>query len=93
MRPDIPELVRITRLPKAWQARADSPAAAYLKFKQFYWYVELPASVALTKRLPEVLVRHFRAMTGGMGWFNNAILADRRKREEDSRPVRPLAMW
>jgi len=84
---------RLTRLPKAWQAQADSPAAEYLKFKQFYWYVELPASLALTPRLPGVLIRHFRAMTDGMKWFNRAILADRRKREEDSRPVRPAPMW
>jgi hypothetical protein len=84
---------RLTRLPKAWQAYADSRAADYLKFKQFYWYVELPASLALTWRLPSVLIRHFRAMTEGMEWFNHAILADRRKGEEDSPSVRPPPMW
>ena len=84
---------RLTRLPKAWQGHADSPAAAYLKFKQFYWYVELPPSLALTPRLPRVLIRHFQAMAEGMGWFNHAILADRRKRAEESRPVRPPPMW
>jgi uncharacterized protein (TIGR02453 family) len=84
---------RLIRLPKAWQAHADSPAADYLKFKQFYWYVELPASLALTPRLPGALIRYFQAMTAGMDWFNHAILADRRKREEDSRPVRPAPMW
>ncbi len=84
---------RLTRLPKAWQTHADSPATAYLKFKQFYWYVELPPSLALTPRLPAVLLRYFRAMTGGMEWFNHAILADRRQREAESRPVRPPPMW
>ena len=84
---------RLARLPKAWQAHADSPAAEYLKFKQFYWYVELPAALALTPRLPAVLLRHFRAMTAGLEWFNHAILTDRRQRADDSRPVRPAPMW
>jgi len=84
---------RLTRLPKPWQAHTDSPAAAYLKFKQFYWWVEHPASLALTPRIPGVLIRHFRAMAEGMAWFNRAILADRRKREGDTRPVRPPPMW
>ena len=84
---------RLTRLPKAWQTHADSPAAEYLKCQQFYWYVELPSSLALTPRLPGVLIRYFRAMTEGMEWFNKAILADRRKHAEDSPPVRPDPMW
>jgi uncharacterized protein (TIGR02453 family) len=84
---------RLMRLPKTWQSYTDSPAATYLKFKQFYWWVELPASLALSTRLPGVLIRHFRAMTEGMAWFNRAILADRRKRQGDSRPVRPAPMW
>ena len=84
---------RLSRVPKAWQTHADSPAAAYLKLKQFYWYVELPAPLALTPRLTGVLVRYFRAMTQGMGWFNHALLADRRKREAEHRPMRPRPMW
>ena len=84
---------RLTRLPKAWQAQVGSPVAAYLKFKQFYWWVELPATVALTPRLPAVLMRHFHAMTEGMAWFNRAILKDRRQREKESRPVLPAPMW
>ncbi len=84
---------RLRRLPKPWQEHADDPAAAYLKFKQFYWWVELPASLALTARLPGVLLRHFRAMAEGMAWFNHAILADRRKREEDTGSARPAPMW
>lgn len=84
---------RLVRLPKPWQEFAASPASEYLKYKQFYWYVELPPSQALSSRLPGVLIRHFRAMNEGMGWFNNAILADRRKRGEESPPVRPIPMW
>lgn len=83
----------LKRLPKPWQAYAESPYAGYLKFKQFYWWVELPAALALTPRLPGVLIRHFQAMTEGMRWFNHAILADRRQREGDVRPERPAPMW
>ena len=84
---------KLSRVPKAWQAHANTAAAGYLKFKQFYWWVELPAAVALTPRLAGVVVRHFRAMREGMEWFNRAILADRRKREGDGRPMRPTPMW
>jgi uncharacterized protein (TIGR02453 family) len=83
----------LRRLPKPWQAHADSPAAEYLKFKQFYWWVELPASLALTPRLPTTLWRHFEALADGIAWFNNVILADREQLEDDARPVRPEPMW
>ena len=83
----------LKRLPKLWQAQVDSPVAAYLKFKQFYWWVELTASLALTPRLPKMLLRYFQAMTQGMEWFNQAILADRRQGAEESPPLRPPPMW
>jgi uncharacterized protein (TIGR02453 family) len=84
---------RLTRLPKPWQSHADSPAAEYLKFKQFYWWIELPASLALSPRLPGTLFRHFEAMAACIDWFNTAILADRHQQEEEDRPVRPEPMW
>jgi len=84
---------RLTRLPKAWQSHAASPAAEYLKFKQLYWYVELPASLALTPQLPTVLTRYFRAMSASLAWFNDALLTARRREEEQSRPTRPAPMW
>jgi uncharacterized protein (TIGR02453 family) len=84
---------RLTRLPKRWQGHADSPVATYLKFKQFYWWVELPASLALSPRLAGTVIRHFQAMTGGIEWFNRVLLAARQKEEEGSRPVRPAPMW
>ncbi len=84
---------RLKRLPKQWESQATSPAAEYLKFKQFYWYVELPAKLALTSRLPETILRHFEAMTPAMEWFNQAIVANRPKGEEESPPLRPAPMW
>ncbi len=84
---------RLTRLPKPWQSHADSPAAEYLKFKQFYWWAELPASLALSPQLPRTLLRHFQAMSDGINWFNTTLLADRNRQEEESRPQRPEPMW
>ncbi|HUO09556.1 MAG TPA: DUF2461 domain-containing protein [Phycisphaerae bacterium] len=84
---------RLTRLPKDWQSYAESPVADYLKFKQFYWWVELPASVAVSPRLFGTVVRYFEAMTEGIGWFNGVLLADRAEQEKRSRPLRPAPMW
>jgi len=84
---------RLTRLPKAYQSQATNPAAEYLKFKQLYWYVELPASLALTPQLPATLTRYFQAMSASLAWFNDALLTARRREEEQSRPTRPTPMW
>jgi uncharacterized protein (TIGR02453 family) len=83
----------LTRLPKPFQTHADSPAVEYLKYKQFYWYVERPAAMALTSRLSGELLRHFRALAPALEWFNNALLAERRRQEDSSRPSRPAPMW
>jgi uncharacterized protein (TIGR02453 family) len=84
---------RLQRLPKPWQSQAASPAAGYLKYKQFYWYVELPAPLALKPRLFGTLIRHFRVMSRAMEWFNAAVLADRRRHEDAAKPQRPAPMW
>jgi uncharacterized protein (TIGR02453 family) len=84
---------RLSRLPKSHQSHANSPAAEYLKYKQFYWWAELPASIALTPRLPATILRHFQVLADGIAWFNAAILADRAEQEEESRPMRPEPMW
>ena len=83
----------LTRLPKAWQARAESPVAAYLRRKQFYWWVELPSSVAMTPRLSSELLRHFRILSEPIDWFNRALLAERQKQEASAAPKRPVPMW
>jgi uncharacterized protein (TIGR02453 family) len=83
----------LKRLPKQWETHADSPIADYLKLKQFFWWAELPTSLALTPRLPATLFRYFEAMSEGMAWFNRIILADRHEQEEDDRPVRPEPMF
>jgi uncharacterized protein (TIGR02453 family) len=83
----------LKRLPKPWQNHADSPAADYLKLKQFYWWAELPASLALSPRLAGTVLRYFEAVSDGIDWFNVRILADRHQEEEELRPKRPEPMW
>ena len=84
---------RLKRLPKPWQNHVGLPAAEYLKFKQFYWWVELPAKTAMGPKLPGVLVRHFEAMVDGLTWFNRVLLAARREQGEDPSALRPAPMW
>ena len=84
---------KLVRLPKVFHASADSAVAEWLKFKQFYWWVELPSSLALTPRLPGVLLRYFQALTPAMQWFNAVLLADLRRHEDHDRPQRPTPMW
>jgi uncharacterized protein (TIGR02453 family) len=83
----------LRRHPKPWQEQTDSPAAEFIKFKQFYWWAELPATLALTPRLAPTLWQHFEALSGAIAWFNKVILAAREEQEDDSRPVRPEPMW
>lgn len=81
------------RLPRGWEKHANSPAGEYLKFKQLYWYVTLPAELALTPKFAGVVIRHFRAMRAGIEWFNQAILSARKEQEQSIRPSRPEPMW
>lgn len=84
---------KLKRLPKGWEAQADSPVAEYFKFKQLYWYITLPAELALGPKILDVVVEHFIALRAGVAWFNNAILSARLAEEAKSRPVRPAPMW
>jgi uncharacterized protein (TIGR02453 family) len=84
---------RLVRMPKEWRGHEGSAAAEYLKMKQFYWWVELPASVAVSAGVVETVVKHFAALEEGIGWFNGVLLAARAEEEKRARPVRPAPMW
>ncbi len=84
---------QLKTLPKDWRHHADSPAADYLRFKQMYWYVTLPASLAAGPKIASAVVSHFRVMAPAIEWFNNAIIAARKQAEADTRPARPAPMW
>lgn len=84
---------RLVRMPREWRDHEGSAVAGYLKMKQFYWWAELPASVAVSPGVVERVVRHFEAMREGIGWFNGVLLAARAEEEKRSRPVRPAPMF
>ena len=83
---------RLARPPKGFDAHADSPVADHLKFKQLYWYVELPADLALSSRLRKAVVDRFKLMADALEWLNGAVLA-RLTPDDAERPVRPAPMW
>ena len=83
---------RLARPPKGFDAHADSPVADYLKLKQLYWYVELPADLALSPRLRKAVVDRFKLMADALEWLNGAVLA-RLTPDDADRPVRPAPMW
>jgi uncharacterized protein (TIGR02453 family) len=81
------------RLPKGLESHADSPAAEYLRHKQLYWFVELPASLALTPDFHKEILARFRLMAPALAWMNNALLAARAAQADQDRPVRPEPMF
>jgi uncharacterized protein (TIGR02453 family) len=81
---------KLARTPKGWENQSASPVAEYLKHKQFYWWVELPAELALTSRLEEQLAKHFEALSAPLAWMNRAIIA---ARPDPEKPTRPEPMW
>lgn len=69
---------RLVRAPKGFPP--DHPAVEWLKFRHWYFWKELPAELATTKRLlPEVVAR-FRLMKPVIDFFNEPLLAARKKR-------------
>jgi uncharacterized protein (TIGR02453 family) len=84
---------KLRRLPKGFEAHADSPAAEYLRHKQLYWHVELPAALALTPGLHREVVARFRLMAPALAWMNEALLAARAAEADEDRPVRPEPMF
>ena len=53
---------RLVRVRREWRVSGELGVAEYLKMKQFYWWVELPAEVAVSRRLVGTVVRYFEAM-------------------------------
>jgi uncharacterized protein (TIGR02453 family) len=67
---------QLTRLPKGFAA--DDPAADLVRYKQFLFYVELPAELAISGDLYGEIVKRFRAITPFLR-FLNAPLQQQRK--------------
>lgn len=82
----------LARMPKGFEDCADSEAAHLIRMKNWYWYVLLPASLALTPKIRPEVVRRFERMMPALDWLNEAMLAAR-KPEADEAPCRPEPMW
>jgi uncharacterized protein (TIGR02453 family) len=68
---------RLSRPPKGFPP--DHPAIEWIKFRHWYFWKELPAELATTRRLlPEIVLR-FRLMKPVIDFFNEPLLAARKK--------------
>jgi uncharacterized protein (DUF2461 family) len=68
----------LSRPPKGFPP--DHPAAGWLKLKQMYFWVELPAKLALEPAVAAEIVRRFRLMAPVMDFLNEPLLAMKKKR-------------
>jgi uncharacterized protein (TIGR02453 family) len=85
---------RLARLPKGYEDHAD--LSDWLRLKQLYWYVLLPAELALTPRLRKEVVSRFELMADAMDWMNRAVfraVTAGGGDEDEARPKRPEPMW
>lgn len=62
---------KLTRTPRGFTP--DHPAAEWLKYQSFIVSAELDADVVTSPKLPQVLAKHFAAMTPFVRWLNNAL--------------------
>lgn len=69
---------RLARPPRG--VPPDHPAVEWLKFRQWYFWKELPATLATTRRLLPEIVTRFRLMKPVIDFLNEPLLAARKKR-------------
>lgn len=68
---------QLARVPKGYPS--DHPAADLLRFKQFLFYIELPAELAVKPAVYEEIVKRFRAMAAFTDFLNAAIVGQKRR--------------
>jgi hypothetical protein len=68
---------RLSRVPKGYPA--DHPAADLLRFKQLYFFAELPAEIAVTPAVLGEIVSRFRALAPFMEFMNAPLAAEMKK--------------
>ena len=78
------------RVPKGFDS--ESPAADLLKRKQFYLYTELDAKLALSPKLPNEIMAHFKPLLPMVQFINDAIIESLGD-EETHLPQRPAPMF
>ncbi len=67
---------QLTRLPKGFAP--GHPAADYLRFKQFLFFVTLDGKIATTPKLEDEIVKRFRAMAAFVEFLNAPLVRQRR---------------
>ena len=84
---------KLARVPKGYLP--DHPAADLLRFKQFYFYVTLPAERATQPGLRKEIVHNFRLLCPFVNYVNEAILNKARNEDEGAAtiPKRPTPMF
>lgn len=80
----------LARVPKGYEP--DAPAARWMKYKQLYFYVELPAKTACTPKVASEVLGRFKVAYPFVQFINEAIMRATGD-EEDTRPVRPAPMF
>ncbi len=78
---------QLTRVPKGFNA--DHPAAGLLRYKQFFFYVELPAELALSRTVQTEIRKRFEVMTPLIDFLNAPLTEARRKNS----PSIPGFLW
>lgn len=68
---------QLSRVPKGFPS--DHPAADWLRFKQYLFYIELPADLAVTPALYEEIVKRFRALAPFNDFLNAALAGQKKK--------------
>jgi uncharacterized protein (TIGR02453 family) len=68
---------QLSRVPKGFCS--DHPAADLLRYKQFLFYIELPAGIATTPAVHREILKRFRAMAPFLDFLNDALPRERRK--------------
>ena len=80
----------LARVPKGFDAQ--SPAAEWLRRKQFYFYLELDPKVATGPRAHKEIWERFKPLLPMMQYLNEAVIQSLGD-EEELRPVRPEPMF
>jgi uncharacterized protein (TIGR02453 family) len=68
---------QLSRVPKGF--RTEDPAADLLRYKQFLFYVELPAELATSPAIYTEIVRHFREISRFVNFLNAALVRSPKK--------------
>ncbi|MBZ5585844.1 MAG: DUF2461 domain-containing protein [Acidobacteriia bacterium] len=71
---------QLARVPKGYCS--SDPAADLLRFKQLYFYAQLPPEIAVTPALLDEILKRFRAVTPFVDFLNEPLIAQRKKAAE-----------